>query len=238
MGAARAKIGNSGDIGARAFERAFLILEKSEAFLDVLAGVKALDTVGDGARHAGRGQFASRRQYPFAGLVELSDDARAHVRAPVVKLFLELVLDDAALFLDYEHLVEAFGEAADALALQGPGHGHLVNPEPDLGGLCLVDTKVVERLHDVGIGFARGGDAEAGVGAVDDHLVEPVGAREGQRRIKLVALQPLFLLQRRVGESDMQAVRRHFEVLGHDDGCAAGVDKDGCRCVHGLGDGF
>ena len=101
-----------------------------------------------------------------------------------------------------------------------------------------VDAEVVERLHDVGIGLARGGDAEAGVGAVDDHLVEPVGARESQRRVKLVALQPLFLVQWRVGKTDMQTVRRHFEVLGQDDGDAVGVDEHGRRSVDGLGDGL
>ena len=115
--AARAEIGNSDDAGARPLEGAFLLFEKGEALLDARAGVEAVDAIGDGARHAGRGQLAGGGQDPLADLVELADDARAHVRAPVVELFLELVLDDAALFLDHEHLVEAFGEAADALAL-------------------------------------------------------------------------------------------------------------------------
>ena len=102
-------------------------------------------------------------------------------------MLLELVLDDRALFLDHKDLVQALGELAQALALDGPGHRNLVKPDADLGGVRLVDAKGVEGLADVEIGLAGGDDAEPRIGAVDDRLVELVGAGEGDRRIALVA---------------------------------------------------
>ncbi len=51
-------------------------------------------------------------------LVELADDARAHVVAPVVELLLQLVLDDLPLLLDDEDLLEPFGEMRARLRLR------------------------------------------------------------------------------------------------------------------------
>ena len=50
---------------------------------------------GIGAR-VGHGPFAAA-----AGLIKLAQNGRAHVRAPVVQLFFQLVLNDLALFLDH-----------------------------------------------------------------------------------------------------------------------------------------
>ena len=54
-----------------------------------------------------------------------------------------------------------------------------------------------------------------GARAVDHDAVEPVGAHVGERRVNLVALQPRFLRQRRVGPADVQAVWRHREIGGN-----------------------
>ena len=175
------------------------------------------DDPGDHGRRelARRGQQpAAVRQLPLALLVVLADHARADVLAPVVELLLQLVLDELALLLDDQDLLEPFGELAHAFGVERPGHADLEDPQADLGRALLVDAEVVQRLPHVEIGLARRDDAQPRLRAVDDDAVEPVDPRIGQRGVDLVALQPQFLLQRRVGPADVEPARRHHEVLG------------------------
>src|SRR5207302_827174 len=106
--------------------------------------------------------------------------------APIIELLLHLVLDDGALFLDDEDLLQPLGEMAHAVALERPAHSHLVEPEPDFSRELVVYPEIVQRLTHIEIGFSRGDDAEARGGAVDDDAVEMVEARESKRRIELV----------------------------------------------------
>ena len=236
--AAGAKIGRAGERHDIAAELALLGLEKGEALGDPRRGVEARDALRDDARDLRRRQLAVRRQDPVAVLVEFADDARAHVLAPIVELLLELVLDDRALFLDDEDLFEPLGKMADALALERPGHRHLVEAQADLGGMRIVDPEIVERLAHVEIGFAGRDDAEARPRAVDDDPVEPVGAGEGERGIELVFVQPIFLLERLVGPADIEPARRHLEIVGQDDLDPLRIDLDRGRAVDRLGDGL
>src|SRR5436190_10791253 len=109
----------------------------------------------------------ARGDRPFAVVVELADHAwRTHPLAPVVELFLDLVLDDLALFLDDEDLFEPFGEAARPLRLERPGHRHLVEADAGVRGDALVDSEVGERLQGVAEGLASRDDAESGLRVV------------------------------------------------------------------------
>src|SRR2546426_10447184 len=77
----------------------------------------------------GAGRLAAAAA-PLAAVVELADHARrAHAFLPVVELFLELVLDELALFLDYQDLFQPVGEAPRALRLERPRHGDLVGAQ-------------------------------------------------------------------------------------------------------------
>ena len=171
---------------ADAIERLLLGFEKGQALLDALADVKALDALRDHAgdlrdRQVGLGgqKPFSARVHPLAFLVELADHARAHVAAPVVQVFLQLVFDDLALFLDHQHFVEAFGELAHAVGLQRPGHRHLENANADVRREVRVYAQLLQGLAHVEVGLARGDDPQARVGRVDHRVVEPVGARVG-----------------------------------------------------------
>jgi hypothetical protein len=82
-----------------------------------------------------RQQPVAVRAHPFALLVELADDARAHVVAPVVELLLDLVLDDLPLLLDDEDFGKAFREAAHALGSSGHGIATLNTRNADLRGV-------------------------------------------------------------------------------------------------------
>ena len=65
-------------------------------------GVGAQQRVG---RRVGHRPFAAREV--ALDFVELAQHVGAHVGAPVVELFLELVFDDLALFLDHQDLAQA-----------------------------------------------------------------------------------------------------------------------------------
>ncbi len=236
MRAARAEIGRARERHDVAAELALLGFEKGEPLGDARRGMKAGDALGDHPGDLGRRQFAVGWQDPVAILVELADHPRAHVLAPIVELLLELVFDDRALLLDDQDLLEPLGEMADALALERPGHRHLVEADADIGGMRLVDPQIVQRLAHVEIGFAGGDDAKARIRAVDDNAVEPIGAGKGQCRIELVFVQPVFLFERLVGPADVEAARRHLEILRQHDVGAFRRDVDRGRAVDRLGD--
>ena len=113
-------------------------------------GEETADALGDDARDARHRQFAGGRQQPvavrqvagiargpLAFFVEFADDARAHVIAPVVQLFLQLVFEQLALFLDDEDFLQPFGEVAHAFRLERPDHADLVQANADLRGQRL-----------------------------------------------------------------------------------------------------
>src|SRR5262245_14967122 len=98
---------------------------------------------------------------PFAAVVELADHARrAHAFLPVVELFLDLVLDQLALFLDHQDFFQALREAPRALRLERPGHRDLVDAQTDLSCRFFIDTQIRQRLHYVAERLAGGDDAQ------------------------------------------------------------------------------
>ncbi len=247
--AARAEVGRARDADARLRERGFLLVDELDALRDALAvGVvrveaEELDALRDHARdHRGRElarggqQPVAVRAHPFALLVELADDARAHVVAPVVELLLQLVLDDLPLLLDDEDLLEALGELAHALRLERPGHRDLVDADAQLRHVALVEAEVVERLAHVEVALARRDDAEPRLRAVDDDPVEPVDARVVQRRVDLVVLHPRLGDEERIGPADRDAVGRQREVVGDDDVDAVRVDRHRGRALDRVRD--
>jgi hypothetical protein len=211
---ARAEPGQALHAGLSGLHRLVLLHEELQPVVHVLAGMETGDTPRDGAGDACRRQLAGRRQDPILVLVELADHPRAHVGAPVVELLLELVLDDRAFFLDHQDLVQALGELPDDLALQGPDHADLEQCDAEIGRLVVADPEVQECLANVQIGLARGHDAEARLFRVDHDLVQPIGPCEGQGGIDLVPVEPFFLLMAVVGPADVEAARRHLELIG------------------------
>ena len=204
-----------------------------------------VDALGDHARDHRRRELArggqqplAVRAHPLALLVELADHARAHVVAPVVELLLQLVLDDLALLLDDEDLVQPLGELPHALGLERPGHRDLEHADAELLALALGEAEVVERLAHVEVALAAGDDAEPrGHGRrADDDAVELVHAAVVQRRVDLVVLHPRLGGEEGVGPADRDPVGRQREVVGHDDVHARRIDVDRGRALDGVGD--
>ena len=153
-----------------------------------------------------RQQPVAVRAHPFAFFVELADDARTHVVAPVVELLLQLVFDDLPLFLDDEDLVKPFGEMADALGLERPRHRDLVHAHADLRGVGFGDAEIVQRLAHVEIALAAGDDAEPRLGRIDDDPVQLV--RRGNSGAPRRPCSPASVLRSRGSRRASGSTRR------------------------------
>jgi hypothetical protein len=130
------KLGLAQKLGSQFKERLAFLEFKEKALAELAAELRRhaelVEPLRDGSRHHRRRMLVVRRQKPRAGrlaaaaaplaaVVELADyPRRAHPFLPVVELFLDLVLDDLAFFLDDEDLLQALGEAARALRLERP----------------------------------------------------------------------------------------------------------------------
>ncbi len=202
----------------------------------------------DGGRQVGLGAqqpvLAGVGHAPFAAgivtflLVELAQHVRAHIVAPVVQLFLELVFDDLALFLDHQDFLQALGEIAGDRRFQWPDHIHLVHPDAQLAADRVVQAQVHQGLAHVVVGLAAGNQAKAVVLPLHHVVVQLVGPHIGQRGVPLVVHQARFLLQRRIGPTDMQPARRHDKVFGQHDVHPVRIDRDAGRGLHHFLDGL
>ena len=170
--------------------------------------------------------------------VELAQHARAHIGAPVVQLFFELVFNDLALLFHHQYFLQAGGKFPGELCLQGPHHGHLVQADAHTPASGVVQPQVAERLAGVVEGLAAGHQAQAVLGALDHVVVEPVGADVGQRGVPLGVKQAGFLLQSGVGPAHVHAAGWHGEVSRELDAHAVGVHINRGAGFHNLLDGF
>ncbi len=235
--AARAEPGRTLSTSARRLQGALARVDHRQPFADaalhihpgVAQDAQPLQPRGDGAGDDRRIEVRLGGQQPvttgiglapFAAgavsrdFVELADDVGPHVFAPVVELFLELILDDLALFLHHQNFLQPGGEFAGELRLERPDHGDLVQTDAELRAGVDVQPEIVQGLTGIVIGLARGHDAQPRVRAVDDGVVQAIGADIGQRRVPLHIHQPCLLGQRRVGDADVHAVRRQGKVFG------------------------
>ncbi len=140
------------------------------------------------------------------------------------------------LFLDHEDVLEATRELADADRLKRPGHADLVDADAQLAAGGGVDPEVFQRLKHVQVGLAGGGDAQPRVGRIEHHPVDAVGARERLRGLDRVHVQAHFLVERRIGPADVEAVGRHLEIVRGHDLQRERIHVDRRRRLHRLGD--
>ena len=165
-----------------------------------------------------------------AALVLLADDLRGALLA--VEDVLELRLQQRALFLDDDDLVQAQRELGDAAGLQRPDHADLVDHQTQRLRACLVDAEICQRLAHVEPALARGDDADArALAPPERHAVDAVGLREGLHRRQLVVDQAKFLRVRGVGQADVQTVRRHVRQRGQRKGRAGLVHLHRARGI-------
>src|SRR6202035_4604306 len=187
----------------------------------------------DGARHHGGRQLAGAWQEHRAGLVGLADDARPARRLDIIEELYQLVLDEAALLFDDEHVFNALREGQRALRLQRPRQRDFVDADAEFGGARFGDAELGERLPDVQIGLAGGDDAQPRLWRIDHDAVEAVGAGERLRRGEFWTVQTAFLLHRPIHAAarpaDVQPARRHGEIVRdrHRDALRIDMDRSG-----------
>ena len=149
MGAARAEVRGALEALPRIGEAVFFLGQEVQAFLQGFIAVAAIQPGGDGAGHHGRGQFGDGRQQIVAVVVPFADDVGPFRILPAVELGLELVLDQATLFLHHQDFFQAGGKFVDTFRLQRPGHGHLVDGQADGLALLLAQPQVGQGLNHV-----------------------------------------------------------------------------------------
>ena len=73
----------------------------------------------------------------------------------------DLVLNQAAFFLDDEDFIQPDGKFDEPFRFQRPGAGDLVDGETNLLDLFFMNAEIAERLLHIQPGLAGGHDAEA-----------------------------------------------------------------------------
>ena len=190
-------------------------------------GIGAQQGVGG---RVGHGPFAPREI--SVHFVELAVDIGPHVGAPVVQLFLELVLDHLALFFHHQNFLQTGRELTRQLRLQRPDHTDLVQAYAELPAGRVVQAQVDQGLACIVVGLAARDQAKAVAPALDGVVVQAVGAYVGQGGVPLGIEQPRLLFQRVVGPADVHAAGRHGKVARDHDLHALGVDHGGGTRLH------
>ncbi len=194
---------------------------------EIVTGKDAVETLGDDRHQHARRQLAGPRHQPLAVLVALSDHGVRLVARPVIEIFLELALDDAALFLDDQHLLLALHEAQRVTAGERPDHADLVDVDTEFAAFGLADAEETERLHQVAVALAGGDDAEFRVVHVVDVAVDRVGLGEGEHGL-LLGLHAFFDLRAgKIGPAVMQAAGRRGEVRCLENAVGLQVERGG-----------
>ena len=135
-----------------------------------IARIEPEDALRQRESHLIARERAMRGKQGCALLVVLADDHR-RVRLPVQQLF-QLRLDQGALLLDHDDLLEAGREAPHAFALERPDQAELEHAQAKPGGHLAVDAEIGERLAQVQVRLAGRDDAEPRMRAVEHHAVE------------------------------------------------------------------
>ena len=134
---------------------------------------------------------------------------------PVVHVLLHLRLDERALLLDDDDVLEPARELADADRLERPGHADLVDAHADVARFLGADAEIFERLQHVEIALAGRDDAEPRARRIDHDAIDAVRARERDRGLHRVPVQTHFLIERRIGPADVETAGRQREIGRH-----------------------
>ena len=146
-----------GDVGHR-LATLLQPLEPAHARFEIVERMIFQQAPADGDGDVIGVERALDREEPVAALVLLADADRLMRRA--VELLAQLHFDQRALLLDDDDEIEPARELAQAVRLERPGRGDLVEPQAEIIGLHLVDAEIVHRLTHVEIGLADGDDAD------------------------------------------------------------------------------
>ena len=227
--------------GARELERARPALELVQvldARLRRLDADLAGEPPGDHARGQVGVQLAHRGHEQALLLVLLADDARP-LRRPVQDVLGEH-LEERALLLDDEDLLQALGELAHDPRLHREQHAHLEEADPVAAERVVVEAQLVERLAHVVVRLAAGEDAEPGPRRGHGDAVQPVLPRVAPRHLQAGQVQRALHLEAvRRDQVQVDLVREGLALVlddGHDGHDPRRRDLGRRRLVGHVGD--
>ena len=185
-------------------------------------------------RAACREQLQTTAVFPCVALVPAIDAAAVAV---VKDGFLDLHLDQLALFLDDDDQVQTCGPFVEGVHVQRPGLSDLVGGDPQTLGLVGINVQQVHRVHQVQPVLARRDKADLGSRFAPHTLVHAVGAAERLGGVAFVVDDAGFLIDGRVDQTDVQAALGHVEV-GKDKVQAVRIAVDHAGGFDGVLHGF
>ena len=87
-----------------------------------------------------------------------------------------------------------------------------MNPNPQALACLVVKTQIDQSLPRVVVGFAAGNDAVLIMRALNDVVVQAIGANVSQSGVPFEIKQTCFLLEGCVGPANVHATWRHFKI--------------------------
>ena len=186
--------------------------EGGDVLCEVEIGEDRVEALRQNAGEKARRELARPGDEALALFVVLADHALGLRARIIVKVFLELAFDDAALFLDHEDLALALHEFHGVVERQRPHHADLVDVDAMLTAGGLVEADEAQGLHQIEMGLAGGNDAIGCIWNVVDPPVDGVRLGEGIDGV-LLRLHALFDLRpRQIRPAVVQAARRRREI--------------------------
>ena len=132
---------------------------------------------------------------------------------PVIKdRFLDLHLDQLALFLDHDDQLKTFGKFVERLHVQRPNLTHLVGRDAQPFGLGLVDIEQFQRMGQIQPVLAGRHKSDLGPGFAPDASVNLVGPRKRLGGKAFVVNHAGFLRDTIIDQPDVQPPFGHWKV--------------------------
>ena len=148
----------------------------------------------------------------------------------------DLLLDNAALFLDDDDFRLAAHEGSGALFLDRPGKADFVDIDAELAAGGAVQLQKAKRFHQVAMRFAGGDKSDAGIVIAMDHAVDWICRGEDGGSVQL-GLHSVFQMQpRRIRPADVQPVGGIYKRRAREGRQRRKIDRG--SGLDQLGDGF
>ena len=212
MWAAGAEIGRAREKVGNVAQAALCALDRLQPLGDLWPVLVAEDALANGDGDLVGLERAIDREQVLALLVLLADDDG--MLAVVEQQFPHMGLEQVALFLDADNEIEAAREFMHDGGIERPDEADLEEAQPDLRRHGLIDAELFQSLARIEIALADAGDADLRVRTTtEDDLVETVLLGEGDGRLALEIMEALLLVVPVVIGPDIEAARRHLEVL-------------------------
>ncbi len=117
-------------------------------------------------------------------------------------------------------------EAAHPLLFERPRHADLIDRNPEIQSLRVIEPKIFEGLPEIPVGLARRDDAKPSARRFKNGSVDRVSALEGGERDEPMFKETFFDLSRIVGPTDMNAARRRGPIRRRDELDAIGRNRN------------